>query len=78
MSNEATTLAVPPFCNPDDPPENYRDYPRDFDMVDTPEQCAWWPLLRGHLEICEREVLPAYKPVSSGCWRFSAETKSVS
>jgi len=69
MSNDATTLAVPPFCNPDEPPKNYRDYPRDFDMVDTPEQRAWWPLLRGHLEICEREVLPAYKQADAGALR---------
>ena len=40
MSNDATTRTVPPFCNPAKPPKNYRDYPRDFDMVDTPEQLA--------------------------------------
>ncbi|MGC1719290.1 MAG: hypothetical protein WA746_09905, partial [Isosphaeraceae bacterium] len=69
MSNDATTGTVPPFCNPAKPPKNYRDYPRDFDMVDTPEQLAWWPLLRGHLEICEREVLPAYRLADAGALR---------
>jgi len=60
---------VPPFRNPDEPPEKYQAYPRDFDMVDTPEQLAWWPLLRKPLEICEREVLPAYKQADAGALR---------
>ena len=69
MSNDATTRTVPPFRNPDEPPEKYQAYPRDFDMVDTPEQLAWWPLLRKPLEICEREVLPAYKQADARALR---------
>ena len=61
MSSDVTSPAAPPFCNPDQPPERYREYPAAFDMVETQEQLAWWPLLRKALEVCEHEVLPAYE-----------------
>jgi hypothetical protein len=69
MSDDATTMAVLPCCNPDEPPENFRAYPRDFDMDDTREQLAWWPLLQNPLEICAREVVPAYKRADAAALR---------
>jgi uncharacterized membrane protein YhaH (DUF805 family) len=60
MSIVTPQRVPPPLCNPGSPPKTYGSYPLDFDMIDTPEQIAHWPLLRKPLEACASILLPVY------------------
>jgi hypothetical protein len=60
MSIQASTRVAPPFCDPDQPPASYADYPQNFDMIDLPDQLTYWPLLRKQLERCSDVLWNAY------------------
>jgi hypothetical protein len=60
VSSQTSTRVAPPFCDPDQPPARYSDYPLNFDMHDLPDHLAYWPLLRERLERCSKVLSSAY------------------